>query len=552
MLLTGHAAVVYSLAFSPDGLTLASAAGDRSMILWDLPSGAMRLRVEGLSEWRPQVVFSPDGNHLTTSDSGGTRIWDVATGSPISVLSGLKRPGNYDPSQSEVVAVSPCGRLIAEGTRQGTVTLRSLPSESAIRAIEAHPRDVSAVAFSPDGRTLATAGYDRATRLWNTATGECLLELVSLQDNVLTVAYGADGNSFASGHEDDTVRLWDASSGGLRCTFHCEHWRVAAVACSAASGRILSASHTPGAGGALELWEPSTGDRSAFFEIGPGWVGRVAFVPHTDLVVVSRTIPSRRSEEDTTLGVDLGTGSKRYQVKGHAAAVSPDGRLLATTTGRLSSGVIHLWNAATGEGLRDLARSPTHDWYSSLTFSPDGKQLHAGFDGHRMGLWDVECGEQLWETRVLRDANGAVAFSPEGRWLAIGGGYGYQVSIWDLAARQEHVFLTGHVAGIRNLQFSPDGTRLVTASADGTIKVWCTQDWQLLATFMVLPTTDNTVSEDWITFTPSGHYLGSPGAEACIRWQTPAALLLGEACRKEFRSPERVAAVLRGDRTLPG
>ncbi len=542
-LLTGHAAVVHSLAFSPDGLMLASAAGDRSVILWDLPTGTMRLRLEGLLEWGSSITFSPDGTGLITTSSHATYIWEVATGRPLRVLAGVDTSTqDHDPFQSVVRAVSQCGRWIAEGTRQGTVTLRAWPSGTVIREIAAHPHEVTAIAFSPDGKTLATAGYDRATRLWSTATGECLQELISLRDEVLTATFGPDEGSVASGHEDGTLRLWNANTGSLRNTFHCEHWRVAAVTCSADGGRILTASHTPGDAGALELWDPAAGDRSAFFEIGPGWIDRVSFVPHSDLAVVSRMIPSRRNDEDVTLGVDLGTGTERYLVKGFAAAVSPDGRLLATTTGRLHTGVIHLWNAANGQWLRDLARSPTYDWYSSLTFTPDGRQLIAGFDGHRMGLWDVECGEQLWETRVLRDANGAVAFSPDGRWLAIGGGYGYQVSIWDLAARQEHVILTGHLAGIRSLEFSSDGARLVSASADGTIKLWCTRDWQLLATLLILPTTDDTVPEDWITFTPSGHYLGSPGAEALIRWQTDTELLPAHAFRTELLRPERMAA----------
>ena len=192
-----------SVAFSPDGNTLASGSLDDSIRLWNANNGARITTLWGHWDWVNSVAFSPDGNTLASgSDDGTIRLWNANNGTHIGTLT-----GHTDWVFS--VAFSPDGNTLASGSDDGTIRLWNANNGTHIGTLTGHTDWVFSVAFGPDGNTLASGGDDGTIRLWNAYTGESLKTLTGHAGSVRSIAISPDGNTLASGSTDGTVLLWE-------------------------------------------------------------------------------------------------------------------------------------------------------------------------------------------------------------------------------------------------------------------------------------------------------------------------------------------------------
>ena len=152
-----------SLAFSPDGLTLAAAGQGAVIWLWDPATGQLRRTFTSGTDWLDSLAFSRDGSTLAGIDGedGVARLWDPATGQ-------LRRTLTADGGIISL-AFSPDGSTLATGEGDGRVRLRDSASGRPRYTFIADTGSVGSVAFTPNGSTLASAGYDGVIRLWNVA-----------------------------------------------------------------------------------------------------------------------------------------------------------------------------------------------------------------------------------------------------------------------------------------------------------------------------------------------------------------------------------------------
>jgi WD40 repeat protein len=234
--LTGHSDSVNSVAYSPDGQTLASGSVDSTIKLWNVKTGNLLQTLEGHSYSVNSVAYSPDGQTLASGSEDNTiKLWNVKTGKLLQTLEGHSYSVNS-------VAYSPDGQTLASGSVDSTIKLWNVKTGNLLQTLEGHSSWVNSVTYSPDGQTLASGSEDNTIKLWNVKTGKLLQTLEGHSKSVYSVAYSPDGQTLASGSGDDTIKLWNVPTGNLLQTLTGHYILVWSVAYSPDGQTLASGS----------------------------------------------------------------------------------------------------------------------------------------------------------------------------------------------------------------------------------------------------------------------------------------------------------------------
>ena len=495
--------------FTPDGKQLLTISSDNSATLWDASSGKALLTLHGHRAPVTSVAISLDGKLLATaSDDKTVKIWEAASGKEIKTLDG------HDGS-AIVLAFSPDGkRLYAGSDETGIAIAWEIASGKELFRFSGQGTStivgVDAIAASPDGTRLATGEVDTTVKLWDAATGKLLLTLFSHASQVVGLAYSADGTRLASASEDGTVKLWDAASGRELFTLDGHTSGVMGVAFSADGNHLYSASRD----GTARIWDISPA-------AGRDWLNLVG---HNDRLLGVAYRPDGAQlatwSVDGMVRVWDAQDGKLLRTISHAAtpnlselAYSPDGKKLAFDSGKH----VEVVGAVSGTALLTLA--PFADDAVVVVFSADSRRIAAGTRAGVVRIYDSNDGSQLLEFAQTAAGLQQLAFSPDGTRLASANQEG--ASIWDAATGKQLLTFSGHGKGVRSsgIAFSPDGKWVATSGNDGTVQVWEAETGNV-----VFKLTGHTGPTFGVAFSPDGKSLASSSVDRTVKvWQLPAA-----------------------------
>jgi WD40 repeat protein len=279
------------------------------------------------------------------------------------------------------------------------------------------PEELAAVKRWIDGG--ATGGFN----IDSIAAAPQIKSKAAGKPQIFSLAYSPDGKTVAAGGFKE-IRLLDGATGKAVGTIPGHADVVRAVAFSKDGKRLAAGGGVPGVAGEVIIWDTASKSKLATIQ------------GHSDAV--------------------------------YATAFSPDGSTIATSS---YDKLIKLWDATTGKEVRTL--KDHIDAVYALAFTPDGTRLISGAADRTVKVWDTATGERLFTLGEPTDGINTIAVDPTGKFVAAAG-FDKSIRLWALEAKSGRLLKTqiAHEDTILKLAWSPDGTMLVSSSADKSVKVF--------------------------------------------------------------------------------
>jgi len=594
---------INAFSFSSNGLRLASGNNDGSVRMWDVLSGrsvaaisatsdsvtAIALSADGTrvltggqnSEIRltdtntrdlirsfaghtspiRSLAFSADGSTILSGAADSARAWDAVTGKPIQ--------STALPPWTVTMAVSPDRARVLACCNDQTVLVSDAETRAALNTVQVTEHGITALSFTPDGRRAVLANDRGELAILDDVISGQDLRIVNRNtpDALHAVTVSPDGRRLLVGGDRGKLLLWDLEGARLVHGMQGKAERINAVATSRDNRRLLSGDRF---GDRFDLWDAQDGRLVRSFEKDLSIHLAATFSPDGRLVLAAtfddgRPVTGLWDAESGALVHRLDAdGSER-------AAFSPDGRHLVIT----GNGAPTLWDVATGKLLRtfDIAGS------LSVTFAPDSRRVLLGSEGKPATLFDVESGKAVPGLQFpysdsftfSRDGRRLLSHSTEdvrlfdltsGRLLGgiegyppyetqavfgldsqtwIAGGYGRTLTVRDVETSGILRQFGAHSGPITALAPFPAGARIVSASADGTARLWNAASGELLATFV------SAENGEWLIVTPEGFFSASADGGGLVKLVRGMEVYPVDRARDQLQRPDLVAEKIAGD-----
>jgi WD40 repeat protein len=359
-----HNDTIYSVKFSPDGSTIASASKDGTIKLWNR-EGELQQTFTGHTNSVNSISFNPNGKSIASaSGDGSVKIWSIAGVAPI-VLQGSGKP-LLD------ISFNHNGRQIVTTEQEGKIRLWQPNGRQQLEFGD--EQTYISAAFSPDGETIATAAKDNSVKIWK-QDGTLVQSLQGHTARVFDISFSSNGDLIATASTDNSVKIWRAN-GTLLKTISAHSDDVLAISWSPDAKKLASASSDR----TVKLWNLEGELLQTMVGHGDR-VMSVGWSPDGNLIA--------SASQDNTIKLWKIDGGSSRTLKGHTDIVnsvnfSPDGQTIVSAS---EDSTVRLWNL---EGSLLATLRQHSQGINSVSFSPDGKAIaSAGNDGIAI-LWSLD------------------------------------------------------------------------------------------------------------------------------------------------------------------
>ncbi|MCL4692279.1 MAG: WD40 repeat domain-containing protein, partial [Candidatus Hydrogenedentes bacterium] len=563
--LSGHPQKIVDGAYTPDGSRLLTLDEGGTVIAWNVATNQEAFRVESGPNGFGKVAIRPDGGTFAVScGDGQIKTFDTMTGEPlrswtahtgnvqaltytpdgIQLFSGghdgVIRGWNANTGEStgslpvgqivQHVAINERGMMAAAALDNGNVLLFDPESGTAIRTIEAHPKNLHSgvpgairVAFRPGSNQLASCGCDDTARIWDTETGELLHTFRGHVQKVWSVAFSPDGKKLATASSDRRIRIWDPDT-GLEFPAPLGTPLAVLTAVFSPDGTRIAAG---GDGTNVTIWQ--VGDPFGAFRLSEhrADVNAVAFSKDDQIVATAAGNWATGGDSRVILW-DRETREVFRILEGHhgpvfALAFHPNGQWIAST------GVdrrIITWDISSGEVMREFVAEPHRNGVRSIAYDPTGKRIiSGGWDGDDnmpsvAVMWDAETGSRLHTLKPHGGVIDSVTWKSDGTLVASASRDGI-TRIWDPntgALIHELVADDGWVFG---LALDPSQPRIATGHSSGAIHIWDLTSGKRLNTLV-----GHSIRVNKLTYSPDGSRIASCDNEGTYVWDADSGALM--------------------------
>lgn len=542
--------LVRNLVFTPDGtgILLGNYAG---IAIYDVERRTVPRRFGG-DRFGGYLALSSDGTTVASEADGVIQIWDLTTGAQKATLKGFK-------GDIRVMRFNADGRYLVSAARDSVIRWWDLAQKKQLKSYP-NPTVVEDVRFDPDGQHLLSISTT-GVRQWDlkTGTGRDLFALPAID----SASHALEGGGFTPDGSRvvavsfGNITVWDIAAVRPVAVFPRRSRAVSEVRLVEESGtqKLVAAS-----GDISYVWDYRAGRYLGSLTTNPYCPESKCYISPDKKLRVTVKAPTVTVADATSGAIlrEINTGQKA--ILSFAVTFSPDSKLLALpdedsttkvvdlTSGTVVSTINHRVNRA--------ARLVPDNFPWKMAFSADMKILAGSVTDNQDGeptvtLWETATGKELRVMRYLHEMASAIAFSPDGAWVAAGDRGGH-IMLWDVPTGNHMVLLPphaepGHEGQIEAVTFAPNDI-LITGGDDGKVKLW---DLKGIGELVSLVSIDGA---DWLAVTPAGLFDGSPGGWSTVLWRFSPELrdvAPVESFFSEYYYPNLLPDILAGKRPVP-
>ncbi len=410
----------YSLAFSPDNVTLASIGSYSYVSIWKINTGKLKTKLKAQQKQSiPKRTYTDGDNRIYRNDDGTYRLLNIETNEQKPILIDFNSSINR-------IKFSPDGKLLAIPDDR-TIWLWDVQTDTLRATLTDNTYLLSSIKFSPDGNFLSTATRN-SVNLWNTKTGGMIATyMIESSSNTFKHEFSTDSKLLATPiQKGKMIQMWDSETGHPQFLLLGHDREVTAILFSSDGNTIISRSYEK-----VILWEAKTGKRITTIKSPKGYNLSLQFSPDEKILV------GNANSSDSQVGKNT----------------------------------IWIWDPKTGLQLNTL--NEHEEAVTSVQFAPDNKTLVSGSFDKTIRFWNVETGQLLTTFKGYKP-RAPITISPDGRLLACGS-ENAKVLVWDIRSGELKKSFNSYNP-VQSIIFSDDVNTLTTKGADGTTLLWDLQE----------------------------------------------------------------------------